>query len=223
MVGLASVLAAASGPVAETVLETPHPLFVPKSAPLVALPWREVPSTPDWKPIVAPPARSYLRTFSNGTYRIDEFVALYGTQRPDNNLIRSNSRDADERTWSFDSSGSGILAFAGGHASVRVSRWIRGAEKRAVWSFYDVGGQMVSGIWDAKWEQLRAYLAGSRCVPAYVAFSADITDEPAYAAAAGRLLAATEPLDLYLCGSTRVQAPRSGGTRANSMLRIRPR
>jgi exosortase A len=208
MVGLANVLAAASGPAIATVLATPHPLFVPETAPRVALPWQEVTSSPDWRPIVATPARSFLRTFSDGTYRIDEFVALYGNQRPDNNLIRSNSRDADERKWSFDSSRSGILAFAGQHVSVRVSSWMRGAEKRVVWSFYDVGGQIVSTIWDAKWEQLRAYVAGSRCIPAYVALSADVTDEPAYAAAAGRLLAATGPLDHYLCGSTRVQAPR---------------
>jgi exosortase A len=223
MVGLANVFAAASGPAIATVLVTPHPLFVPDMAPRVALPWREVTSTPDWKPIVATPARGFLRTFSNGTYRIDEFVALYGTQRPDNNLIRSNSRDADERKWSFDSSRSGILVFAGRPVTVRVSRWIRGAEKRVVWSFYDVGGQMVSSIWDAKWEQLRAYVAGSKCIPAYVAFSADVTDEPAdAAAAAGQLLAATEPLNLYLCGSTRIQASRSGRITASSMPRRRP-
>jgi exosortase A len=222
VVGLANVLAAASGVAAATVLEAPRPLFVPQSAPRVALPWREVTSPSDWKPLVARPARSFLRTFSNGTYRIDEFVALYATQRPDNNLIRSNSRDADERKWSFDSSRSGTLAFADRHVSVRVSRWLRGTEKRVVWSFYDVGGRMVSNIWDAKWEQLHAYAAGSRCVPAYVAFSADVTDEPAYAAAAGQLLAATEPLELYLCGSTKSQAPRSVETPANSLLRRRP-
>jgi exosortase A len=223
MACLANVFAAASGPATATVLETPHPLFVPEMAPQVALPWREVPSNPDWKPIVAAPTRSFLRSFRNGTYRIDEFVALYGTQQPDNNLVRSNSRDADERKWSFDSSRSEILTFGDQHASVRVSRWIRGAEKRDVWSFYDVRGQMVPNIWNAKWEQLRAYMTGSRCLPAFVALSADVTDEPAYAAAAGRLLAATEPLNYYLCKSTKAQASRSGGITANSTFPRRSR
>lgn len=202
------VLVAALGPVSASLLDTRQALPVPEFAPRVAWPWHEAVAPREWTPVVVKPTRSFLQTFVAGTDQIDRFVALYGAQGRGNNLIRSENHDADERMWTFDSARSGVLSVHGRAIPVRVATWLRGAERRIIWSFYAINAREVSGLWQVKWNQLRANLTTGNCVSAYVALSTKDTDEPTGAREATRILAATEPLASYLCSATKAQARR---------------
>ncbi|HTU35770.1 MAG TPA: hypothetical protein VMF66_18355, partial [Candidatus Acidoferrum sp.] len=76
-------------------------------------------------------------------------------------------------------------------------------EKRVVWSFYVIGGRIAADVWFAKWAQFRAYVIGSKCLSAYVALSVHAGDVTLAGNAAGELLAVSQDIDSYLCGSTR--------------------
>lgn len=205
LAALVCMLAAAAAPVAASVLESPRWVDLPRSAPEVALPWRKVPSSADWKPVIIAPSRSFADAFVAGPYRIDRFIALYGGGRQTGNLVRSSNRDADERQWNFDSARNADLPAGGRAVRARLSTWIRGGEKRLVWSFYVVNGKIVSTPWNAKLEAILAYFAARRCVPAYVAFSTKALSDPDSARETGRFLSAMRPLSSYLCEATRTR------------------
>lgn len=208
LVALACFLAAAAGPATDSFLVAPRMLLVPQSAPRVALPWRKARAAPGWRPVILGPTRSFLDTFVDGPYRIDRFIALNGVQGGGNSVVRADNRAANEQLWSFDSANYGTLSLNGHAVPVRVTTWLKGTEKRIVWTFYVVNGRAVSSLWSAKLNQLYASLTDSKCVPAYVALSTEVADESAGARAAARLLAATEPLGSYLCGPMITQTPR---------------
>lgn len=205
----ACLTVAALGPAASVFLDSGGAVLIPAEAPQVAPPWRESRSWTDWEPIVAEPVRKYRQTFLHGTDRVDRFVALYvGTGRR-NDAARQNNRDADERSWSFNSARHTALSDGRRMLPVDETVWFRGDEKRIVWSFYAINGRIASNIWNAKWDQFLGYLARTKCLSAYVAFSTvHNADETMAAKAAGDLLAASEDLGSYLCGSTTTRAQR---------------
>jgi len=205
---VACFLAAASGPAAAAFLQSASMTLVPADAPRVDGAWRES-SASDWVPIVSEPARSFRQSFLHGPNRIDRFIALYAGRH--NNPARLNNKDADEGTWSFDSARQAILT--AGHLSVpvRESVWLRGHDKRFVWSFYAIDGQVASSVWRAKWNQFLSYLTRANCLSAYVALSAQGRDEASAANAAGALLDASEDLNSYLCGH--YQRPKASNAR----------
>jgi exosortase A len=199
-VAAACVVIAALGPAAASRLGTPNSLDLPDAAPEVAPPWNEMAASLEWKPRVAKPSRSFLQGFSDGRHYVERFIALYEPNKNSNNLASSNNRDADEGMWSFDSVKREALTVRGREIHVRVSSWLRGPERRTIWSFYVVDGRVAAERWEAKWRQLQAYLTGNKCLSAYVAISvAGATDT----ISAASLLAATAPLDSYLCNSTK--------------------
>lgn len=206
--GVACFLAAAAGPVSGAFLDMGQAVSVPQAAPVVAPPWRRIASTSDWRPILVQPTRIYFDTFADGGDTIDRFIALYGEEGRGNNLVRSSNRDADEEKWSFNAARNGSLLVDGRAVPARVTTWISGSKKRIVWSFYVVNGRPAGTAWGAKRDQLVGYFTANHCVPAYVALSSQNPDEAAAANAAARLLAASEPLASYLCGSTKDQARR---------------
>jgi exosortase A len=215
----ACLLAAAAAPVAASLLPHARAVALPTAAPVVAAPWREVPASPDWKPVVASPARVFSQTFVDGPRHVDRFIALYRNEGQGGNVARSNDRAADERAWSFDSEKNGVLTSREGAIPVQVSMWLGGSGKRVVWSFYMVNGHVTVGFWRAKWDALRAYLTGAKCLSAYVALSEETADQPPSGTDVSRLLQATQNLGSWLCG-TSPTARRKDGREANS---IRPR
>ncbi|HEX4159695.1 MAG TPA: exosortase A [Rhizomicrobium sp.] len=193
------LLAAATAPLAASLSEAPRPLNMPRQAPRVAASWRKLRSASDWQPVVMGPTVQFSEAFAKGPYKIDRFIALYGSQGPRNNLMRSNDRDADERMWTYVVAKGDALTIKGQSIGVRVSTWSQPGQKRMVWSFYIVNGHATSSIWSSKWSQLAAWLTGSQCVPAYVALSMVVSDEVLAKQAVEGLLDATEPLNSYLC------------------------
>ncbi len=210
----ACLFAASTGPLAATLMPVAHEPSLPPAPPQVAAPWREIGTSAEWKPIVDNPARSFLQSFTDGSHRVDRFVALY---RMNGKLVSSNNRDANERAWSFDSDRRASIEVNGHLISAHVSTWLRGSEKRLVWSIYVVNGRLAAGSWQAKWDALLARLTGRTCLSAYVALSTVGGDGASATRAVEKLLDTTEPLDSYLCRSTKSRLPQEGGTAANNI------
>jgi exosortase A len=199
LVGAGCMIAAAFAPMAVSLLPAPHDLALPSGPPAVKLPWRDVNLSPAWRPLVTNPARAFSQTFDDGTHQVERFVAVFAANGRSENIVRSNDRDADEHSWSFNSANTGELEFSGRPVPVRVSTWLHGSRKRVVWSFYVVNGRPIAGALQAKWEALRSYLTNSPCLPAYIALSTEVNDDKATVKSVGSLLAATQPLARYLC------------------------
>jgi exosortase A len=213
------ILAASPGPLATVVLSAPEPLPLPQSAPRVSLPWRLSEARSEWTPVLARPSRIFSDAFVLGGERVERYVALYAENGRASNLVRSDNRDADEDTWTFDSQSSGELNSSGQRIPVRVSTWLRGSERRIVWSFYVVGGEPLAGRLQAKMEQLAGALSGRNCLAAYIALSMDIRNGTPQPTAPADLLAATEPLSPYLCGDA---ATSKGSGRSERLTRNTP-
>jgi exosortase A len=201
-------LAAASGPAAAIFLDSTGATRVPAEPPPVGSPWRESSFPSDWTPIVAAPARTFRQSFVRGPDRFDRFIALYAGRGRGNNAARLSNRDADERIWSFDSAKEAILTVGRHTIPVHETVWLRQQTNRIVWSFYIVGGNVSSNIWNAKWNQFHAYLTKTNCVSAYVALSTQASDQVSAAKAAQDLLSDSQDLETYLCGPTTDRARR---------------
>jgi EpsI family protein len=197
----AVLLAAAAAPLSAMLAPAPQNVALPALAPTVAPPWREVPANPDWHPIVVSSARAVSQAFADGPIQIDRFIAIYRGQG--RNVARANDRAADERNWSFSSARNGVLRSRSASIPVHVSTWVSGSKRRVVWSFYLIGGHPARGLWGAKWDTLRAYMTGTKCLSSYVALSEETEDQPASERDASRLLQGTEDLGSYLCGTSR--------------------
>lgn len=176
------------------------------SGPYVSAPWHALNSKPDWTPVVHGATKTFLNTFTNGAAQIDRFVALYGIRTGEPNLVRSQDQAADEHVWKLNSSYSSIQPLGQGRIPVMVSTWSNGSYTRVVWSFYVVNGRPVVGRWDIKWNELYAYLTGSRCMSAYISISKPAGDQRSDAKIMANLLVSTEQLSRYLCRTTMARA-----------------
>jgi exosortase A len=211
LVGISCVLMASLVSAAFSQLTASRSLALPKAGPHVNSPWQSEASTGDWKPMIAAPTRSFLESFTHGQQRVDRFVALYAEVGRANNLVRSENREANEKEWTFNSARSGQLKINNFDVPVRISTWLRGGEKRTVWSFFVVGGNPVATAWRAKLDQLQAHFAARNCISAYVALSTEGMDDNAASIAVAGVLASTEPLSPYLCGASTERIRRSAG------------
>jgi exosortase A len=187
------------GPLVAAFLSAPELLPLPKSPPRVSPPWRLSNTQSEWKPVLVRPTRAFSDAFVLGGTKLDRYVAVYAGNSRTSNLVRSASREADEKVWTFDSASSGELNIGRRRIPVRISTWLRGSERRKVWSFYVVGGEPVASSVRARMDQLLADLTGKRCLGGYVALSMDVPSEMSVPSAPANLLATTEPLGNYLC------------------------
>lgn len=209
LVALLCAAMALIGPLAAAAMSVPRAIALPQSAPRVSAPWRPADLTPDWTPLLVRPSRTFAQAFVMGPYKIDRYVAIYDGDGRTSNLIRSDNRDADEKEWTFDSSSGSELTIGNQVIPVRVSTWLRGPEKRKVWSFYVVNGRPLASPLRAKWEQLREAFGGQRCVPAYFGLSAEAINGVPDVIGVEKVMAATEPLKGYLCEPRQDQSIRA--------------
>jgi exosortase A len=200
--GVLAVVSASFAPAAAAWLDRREGANVPDFRPLVALPWHEVASSGDWKPLAMPGSRSFLQSFSDGSRRVDRFVVVYSGPAS-RHVVRSNDRDADERIWNFETAEDSAVVLGRDIVPVRVSLWRRGSELRTIWSFYLIDGHAVSNIWAVKWTQLTSYISGTGCGSAYGAVSTIHREgEPPDTGAMKEILSATYDMRRYLCAST---------------------
>ena len=195
----AFLLAAISGPAMASFLGSSATLELPRSGPSVASPWRQIPTPGDWQPLVVKTARSFSDSFSDGSTRVERFVALYARHGSGSSLVRAENRAADERVWSYNSQFDTQLSAGRERYPAHVTVWLQGTQQLTVWSFYVVNANPVSHAWDAKWQDLLEYLRRSRCVSGYEAIATTGTAGPVTNGVVERFLAASQPLHSYFC------------------------
>jgi len=149
--------------------------------------------------VLVRPTRAFSDAFVLGGTKIDRYVAVYAGNSRTSNLVRSGNREADEKVWTFDSVSSGELNTGRRRIPVRISTWLRGSERRTVWSFYVVDGEPVAGGLRAKADQVLADLRGKKCLAGYIALSIGMQNGTPVSFGPADLLGATEPLEEYLC------------------------
>lgn len=205
LVALAGVALAGLGPAYAMVLErqTAPEVVVHAEAPPVRAPWTPMAGggADDWKPVVYGADRTLLDALISGDATVRRFVALYVAHGRVNNLIRSDNRVADERSWRIATARGATLSVSGRDQPVTVSEIVSGGRRRLVVSFYVVDGAVTSGVLATKLHQLRGLLTAGPQVSAFVAIAIDMPDRdrPPLATAA-QFLGAMEPLDGYLRG-----------------------
>lgn len=138
-------------------------------------PWREVRSS-GWHPVVINADREVLNAFTDGKDQIERFVALYAIGATADNVLRSENRIADEKTWRRVETGVATIRLGERKYSVRIDRVVANERSRFVWSFYVIDGRVVGSRLLAKMYQAYARLAGRGRIGAFVALSADTTD-----------------------------------------------
>jgi EpsI family protein len=153
-----------------------------------------------WRPIVIRADRELSDSFTDGTSRIERFVALYATRGLVNNLIRSDNRIADGEAWNIAARRSAVAHLGGREIAVNSAEIASGNGRKLVWWFYALDGTTAASLWDVKRHQLQAYVTASRCPSAFIAVATDLTDGAQAADALDRFVGAMEPLPPYLCG-----------------------
>ena len=216
LAGMLAVGLAAVGPAVGAAFDaSPTTVALRAAAPSVSLPWRPMNvETPVWKPIVIRADREFSDSFTDGTDRVDRFVALYAPHGRDNNLIHSQNRIADLDVWAISGRHRGIAHIGGHEVRVNTVELAAGQRRRLVWYFYALGETNAVTIYDVKWHQVRTYLTSNGCLSALVAVSVDLAGNADPAATLDRYLSAMQPLPPYLCNGQAAGA--QGRLSANS-------
>ena len=181
-------------------LYPPSPLPVAE-APIVAAPWRAVPSAAaDWHPVVNGADREFLDGFeAAGSGVVVRFVALYRLRASGDALTTTGNRLADDNRWHVAAYGRSEVNFAGQPTPVASTEIVSGQRRRLVWSFYVVDGRIATGLIEVKLLRARAVLLQRAPVAAFVAISASMDDPqvPAEQQLTG-FLKASQPFTQYL-------------------------
>jgi len=181
--------------------------FLPNRPPQVQRPWIRALAPADWHPIIVSPDRVFADAYANGQVRVDRFIAVYGGADADRNLIRSQNRDADERTWTFNSAQLGRLDFGQRNVPVKISRWFRGGHSRTIWSFLLVNGTPVASAIDAKLSQVKNLLRGAHCASAYLALSLEDAEDSQSTETVAAFLRSNGSFTTFLCRPPKEQVP----------------
>jgi EpsI family protein len=198
--GLFCVGLAATGPAFGAALDLRSmSAALSASSPAVSAPWERISEVADWAPVVIGADRRFSEVFTDGDARVDRFVALYVPRGREDNLIRSDNRIANSRTWAVRSRSRAVAAIRGESVPVNAAVSVSGARTRLVWSFYALNGNTAANLWDVKLNQVRAYLSGKACPSAFVAIAVDMTDRMDAEATLERYLTSMESPSRYLC------------------------
>ena len=141
-------------------------------------PWRAVHhATVDWRPLVHGADRELLQTFEEpGSPPVASFIALYRLRAIGNALTNSENRIADEKIWQVTRSARVEAPIAGQPETINTVQMVSGPQRRLVWSFYIVDGEITTELFEAKLLQARAVLSRRSPIAAFVAASANSTE-----------------------------------------------
>lgn len=171
---------ACAGPVYAARLNSQAPAITlpPKESMKIMPPWRaERHAAVDWRPLVHGADRELLQTFAEpGSPPVISFIALYRLRAIGNALTNSENRIADEKTWQVTRSARIKAPIAGRSETINTVQMASGPQRRLVWSFYIVDGEITTGLFEAKLLQARAVLLRRSPIAAFVAASASSTE-----------------------------------------------
>ena len=97
------------------------------SSPAVSAPWQRVAEAADWAPVVIGADRRFGEAFTDGETRVDRFVALYIPRGRGDDLIRSDNRIANSRTWVIRSRSRAVATIGGESVPVNAAVIVSGA------------------------------------------------------------------------------------------------
>jgi exosortase A len=199
--GMLCVGLAAVGPAVGAVLDASPALVALKEAPpSLAAPWRRLAEgAADWRPRVVRADRQYSDSFTDGSIRVDRFVALYVPRGRENNLIRSDNRIADLDRWNIAARRRAVAHIGGREAPVNAAEIVSGTSRRLVWWFYVVEGTNAASVYEVKQHQVHAYLTRNGCPSAFVAVAVEMAEGRDAAGILDQYLGTMEPLGRYLC------------------------
>ena len=203
LTGLLAVLLAAVGPaLGDAIDKAPARVVLKSTAPNVAMPWQRLANgASNWHPRVMLSDREFADTFTDGSVRVDRYVALYLPRGRDNNLIRSDNRIADLEHWNITARGRAVAQIGSERVPVNTASISGGGKRRLVWWFYVVDGTTAASVYDVKRHQVHAYLTRSGCPSAFVAVSTDLVATADAERTLNDYLRVNEPMEGYLCGS----------------------
>jgi exosortase A len=182
-----------------------NPLAV-TGGPEVAAPWQvRAASAADWRPVVRGADREYLDAFDGPDLAsVTRYVALYRLRATGNRLTQGGNRAGDEDQWSIAPARRLSVDLLGRTVGVTQTVLSRGSDRRLVWSFYVVDGQIVAGALEAKLLQLRMILRRQKAVGALVMVETGIETETRDAEdILRRFLAANQPFPRYVAAVER--------------------
>lgn len=205
---------ACAGPVYAGWLNSQVPaITLPKDSMKIMPPWRAVHHMAvDWRPLVHGADRELLQTFeAPGSPPVISFIALYRLRAIGNALTNSENRIADEKIWQVTGSARVKAPIAGQPETINTVRMTSGPQRRLVWSFYIVDGEITAGLFKAKLLQARAILLRRSPIAAFVAVAASSTesDDPAAVDQLRRFFEASQPTQRLL---TALSEGRGAGT-----------
>lgn len=174
------------------------------TSPAVAGDWRRVEATGDWRPRF-PGADAILhQAYRHDGRQVDLFVAFYGRQRSDAEVVSHDNRFYDDDTWRRSGHRRAQIELAGERRPVILTEVLSHRRKRLVVSRYWVDDTFTASGLKAKLLQARAELLTGRRPAAVVAASAEYELDPADALAViDSFLRQVGPLDPLLRAAAR--------------------
>jgi exosortase A len=180
VVAALAVVLAFAGPAYAALLNSQAPAITlpPKESMKIMPPWRVMHhAAVDWQPLVHGADRELLQTFEEpGSPPVVSFIALYRLRAIGNALTNSENRIADEKIWQFIRSDSVEAPIAGQPETIDTVQMVSGPQRRLVWSFYIVDGEITTELFEAKLLQARAVLLRRSPIAAFIAASAISTE-----------------------------------------------
>lgn len=149
--------------------------------------WRIEESRSGWNPDF-PKADAVLhRELTDGSKRLDLFVAYYTHQRAGAEVTIQNNTltagRAGEVRWIPIGGSTANITVGEQRMKVQTSRTVRGAQGRLIWQWYWVAGEFTASRSQAKLMETKARLLGSSPPAALIALSANYDELPDEAAA----------------------------------------
>jgi EpsI family protein len=174
VVAALAVVLAFAGPAYAARLNSQAPAITlpPRESMQIMPPWRVMhQATVDWRPLVHGADRELLQTFEEpGSPPVASFIALYRLRAIGNALTNSENRIADEKIWQVTRSDRVKAPIAGQPETINMVQMVSEPQRRLVWSFYIVDGEITTGLFEAKLLQARAVLLRRSPIAAFGRF-----------------------------------------------------
>ena len=152
-------------------------------APIAMAPWRGPFETEDtWRPVFANPDEETRKVYRQGAEAVQYFSAFYGKQKQGAELINSENRVYDRKSWRRVSSTERTVSLGG--RSLRVIETslylesVLGPQRRIVWHWYLVGGSPTTNPYLAKFLDARSKISGTTAGSAVVVVASDYDTRP---------------------------------------------
>jgi exosortase A len=139
--------------------------------------WEEEAGKIDWQPAFAGADATLLKRYRSGSREIDTYIAYYRSQGQDKKLISVQNRITGSDDWQISDRSAATMKIGDEPVGVAATRLSWGKRRRLVWSFYWIDDRFEANGIMAKLLQIKAELWERKPEAAFVALSAEETDD----------------------------------------------